>query len=235
VWPVVDPPLVSIIIPTRDKPELIKQCVDGMLRRTSYPRKEIVLVDTFSLDPTVHEFYDELRRDGLATIVPFERDFNYSAACNAGARAARGELLLFLNNDIEVRDPGWLEEMVRFAQLPGVGVVGTKLLYPDGLIQHAGVVIGMHMCGLIFNRLPKRTSSGRQPIWSSWGCSKTPTSIPGSARTMPRRRSARRPNRRRGKRCRSRCTTSSCPAVRRRRSTSSTIWRSARKLGDTPG
>src|SRR5207248_426884 len=55
VWPVVDPPLVSIIIPTRDKPELIKQCVDGMLRRTSYPRKEIVLVDTFSLDPTVHE------------------------------------------------------------------------------------------------------------------------------------------------------------------------------------
>ena len=157
VWPVVDPPLVSIIIPTRDKPELIKQCVDGMLRRTSYPRKEIVLVDTFSLDPTVHEFYDELRRDGLATIVPFERDFNYSAACNAGARAARGELFLFLNNDIEVRDPGWLEEMVRFAQLSGVGIVGTKLLYPDGLIQHAGVVIGMHMnmCGLIFNRLPE--------------------------------------------------------------------------------
>src|SRR5438552_2197239 len=157
VWPVVDPPLVSIIIPTRDKPELIKQIVDAALRRTTYPRKEIVLVDTFSLDPTVHAFYDELRREGLATIVPFERDFNYSAACNAGARAARGELFLFLNNDIEVRDPGWLEEMVRFAQLSGVGIVGTKLLYPDGLIQHAGVVIGMHMnmCGLIFNRLPE--------------------------------------------------------------------------------
>lgn len=151
-WRIADPPLVSIIIPTRDKPDLIRKCVDGLLRGTSYPRKEIVLVDTFSVDPDVHAFYDGLRRDGLVTIVPFERDFNYSSACNAGARAARGELLLFLNNDIEVRDPGWLEELVRFAELPGVGIVGTKLLYPGGVVQHAGVVIGMHMCGLIFNR-----------------------------------------------------------------------------------
>jgi GT2 family glycosyltransferase/glycosyltransferase involved in cell wall biosynthesis len=156
-WPVTDPPLVSIIIPTRDNLEPIKECVDGLLRRTSYPRKEIVLVDTMSLDPAVHSFYDDLRQDGLATIVPFERDFNYSAACNAGARVARGELLLFLNNDIEVRDPGWLEEMVRFAELPGVGVVGAKLLYPEGTVQHAGVVIGMHICGLIFNRVAEGT------------------------------------------------------------------------------
>jgi GT2 family glycosyltransferase/glycosyltransferase involved in cell wall biosynthesis len=156
-WPVADPPLVSIIIPTRDSPELIKECVNGLLRRTSYPRKEIVLVDTMSIDPAVHAFYDDLRRGNLATIVAFKCDFNYSAACNAGARMARGELLLFLNNDIEVRDPGWLEEMVRLAMLPGVGIVGTKLLYPEGMVQHAGVVIGMHMCGLIFNRVDEGT------------------------------------------------------------------------------
>ena len=156
-WPVIDPPLVSIIVPTRDQPGLVKRCVDGLVRRTEYPHREIVLVDTFSLDPAAHAFYEELRRDGLATIVHFARDFNYAAACNAGARVARGELLLFLSNAVEIRDPSWLEEMVRFAQLPGVGIVGTKLLSPNSVIQHAGVVIGMHMCGLVFNGLSEGT------------------------------------------------------------------------------
>ena len=90
--------------------------------------------------------------------MPFNQEFNYSAACNTGYRSASGELLLFLNNDIEILDPGWLDELVRWGQLPGVGGVGTKLLYPDGQIQHAGVIVGMHHpYGLIYNKAPEGT------------------------------------------------------------------------------
>ena len=84
--------------------------------------------------------------------MPYNKDFNYSEACNTGARVARGDVFLFLNNDIEVIRPDWLDEMVRFCLLPGVGCVGTRLLYPNGIVQHAGVLIGMHMTGLVYNR-----------------------------------------------------------------------------------
>ncbi len=86
------------------------------------------------------------------TVIRVDTPFNYSAACNRGAEVATGELLLFLNNDIQVVDPGWLGELVRVATLPGVGVVGTKLTYPDGTLQHAGVVAGVALYTLLFNR-----------------------------------------------------------------------------------
>ena len=79
--------------------------------------------------------------------MPFDRPFNFSAACNAGAAAARGDLLLFLNNDIEVIHADWLDELIRWAQRPDVGIVGAKLLYPDRTIQHAGVVFGLGLVG----------------------------------------------------------------------------------------
>ncbi|WP_163460162.1 glycosyltransferase, partial [Escherichia coli] len=87
-------------------------------------------------------YYESCARSGVR-IVAFDEEFNYSRACNRGAEAATGELLLFLNNDIEVTDPDWLTELVRRALVPGVGVVGPKLLYPDGEIQHAGVALGL--------------------------------------------------------------------------------------------
>ena len=149
-WEIAEPPLVSIVIPTRDKPDLLRVCAEGLLRRTDYPRLEVILVDNLSADPATAALYEELLADARVRILRFEQPFNYSAACNAGARAAQGELLLFLNNDIEVTTPGWLAELVRFAQRPGVGVVGTRLVYPDGGLQHAGVVVGMHLCGLVF-------------------------------------------------------------------------------------
>ena len=104
--------------------------------------------------------YDTLERSGQGRVVPFPgRPFNFSAACNRGAAAARGELLLFLNNDIEVVDPSWLDELVRWAELPEIGIVGAKLLYPDRTIQHAGVVFGIGLVGHIFARAAEGTST----------------------------------------------------------------------------
>jgi GT2 family glycosyltransferase/glycosyltransferase involved in cell wall biosynthesis len=151
-WTIEDPPLVSIIIPTLNNLQVLKTCVDGLLHQTGYRRKEIILVDNGSSDATVHRYYEELTGAGQVRVVPYQREFNYSGACNAGAQAATGDILLFLNNDIEVIHRDWMDEMVRLCQLPGVGCVGVRLLYPDGIVQHAGVIIGMHVTGLMYNR-----------------------------------------------------------------------------------
>jgi GT2 family glycosyltransferase len=142
-WPLSRTPLVSIIIPSRNRAALIQRCIEGIRRRTSYAHLEILIVDNQSTEGEVLAFYRRLEAEGAARIIPFNRPFNYSAACNAGARAARGEMLLFLNNDTDVLAPDWVEELVRWGQRPGVGVVGTKLLYPSGRIQHAGLVCGL--------------------------------------------------------------------------------------------
>ena len=138
-WPLKHLPCVSVIIPTVDSPDLIRRCVDDLLGKTDYPNKEIILVDNGSTDPRTLSLYEQWKASGAVSIIPFDRPFNYSVACNLGARAARGDFLLFLNNDIEVINPDWLRELVRWGDRPGVGVVGTKLIYPSGAIQHAGV------------------------------------------------------------------------------------------------
>lgn len=166
-WPIPDPPLVSIIIPTRDKAHLLALCLDGLLHGTAYPNREIILVDNLSREPETHALYQELVSAGQARIVRFDRPFNYSAACNAGAAEARGELLLFLNNDIEITTPDWLDELVRYALQPGVGMVGTMLVYPNGVLQHAGAVYGLQLCGLIFRY-------GALDEWNIFGSPSTP-------------------------------------------------------------
>jgi GT2 family glycosyltransferase len=157
-WMIRDAPLVSVIIPNRNAPIVLEKCVRGVLEETDYPNREVVIVDNGSTEPAVLEFYGAVTSQGAVRVVPFDAAFNFSAACNLGAAHARGELLLFLNNDIEVIEPGWLEELVRWAQLPHIGVVGPKLLYPDRRIQHAGVVFGLGLVGHIFSRAPERTS-----------------------------------------------------------------------------
>jgi GT2 family glycosyltransferase/glycosyltransferase involved in cell wall biosynthesis len=149
-WALAHPPLVSVIVPTKDKVELLRVCIDGLLEGTDYGNIEIIVVDSGSVELQTQAYYEELRRHAQVSIVHFSKKFNYSAACNHGASFARGELLLFLNNDIEVLSRDWLLEMVRFAQRPGVGVVGTQLLYPDGQLQHGGVGVGIHLCGLMY-------------------------------------------------------------------------------------
>ncbi|HXH07158.1 MAG TPA: glycosyltransferase family 2 protein [Vicinamibacterales bacterium] len=182
VWPTRGRPLVSIVIPNRNAAAVLGQCLRGLLRATRYPRREVVVVDNGSTEPDVLALYEELARAQAATIVPFDRPFNFSAACNAGAAAARGELLLFLNNDVEVIEPDWLEELVRWAQRPEVGVVGAKLLYPDGSIQHAGVVFGLGLVGHLFAGGSERTSGP----FGSPACYRNFLAVTGACQMMRR-------------------------------------------------
>ncbi len=138
----IEPPYskVSIIVPFRDRADLLNVCLDG-LRSTTYPQKEIILLDNGSRETRTRRLLANLSGDYV--IIREEGVFNFSRLINRGAVSATGDLLLFLNNDIEVTDPTWLDEMVAEVKQPGVGAVGARLLYPNGLVQHAGVVLGM--------------------------------------------------------------------------------------------
>jgi GT2 family glycosyltransferase len=132
-------PPVSIIIPTRDAPVHIARCLDSLFSLTSYPDFEVIAVDNGTTDPTARAVLDKHR----VTRVPFDEPFSFSRANNLGAARARGECLVLLNNDTEVLDPDWLQVLVFHLELPGVGVVGPLLSYPDGSVQHAGVALGL--------------------------------------------------------------------------------------------
>lgn len=143
VYHVPDPPLVSVVVPTRDQAVLLRRCVAGVLAETDYPRIEVIIVDNDSRDPATRGLLRELAADARVRVLPFPHPFNYAAMNNQAVAHARGQLVALLNNDIGVRDSGWLREMVSHALRPGVGAVGAKLYYADGTIQHAGVVTGM--------------------------------------------------------------------------------------------
>ncbi|GAB4515836.1 MAG: hypothetical protein OHK0046_19930 [Anaerolineae bacterium] len=135
---------VSIIIPSRDQPELVERCLSTLFEQTDYPDFQVILVDTGSVDPATYVLYEWFDRDPRFSLVHYEGVFNFSRACNLGAEVADGDLLLFLNNDTEILHADWLHRMAQWFARPGVGMVGAKLLYPDGRIQHAGVILGLH-------------------------------------------------------------------------------------------
>ena len=135
-------PLVTVIIPNKDYPEMLARCVES-LAKSSYANYELIVVENGSQLPATHDYYAELKQDPRARVMEWTKPFNYAAVNNFAARAANGELLLFLNNDIEAINPDWLEELVKRAVQPGVGAVGAKLYYADDTIQHAGLIIGM--------------------------------------------------------------------------------------------
>jgi GT2 family glycosyltransferase len=135
--------LVSIIVPSRGANAFLKRCLQSILVRTAYPCLEILVVNNGPEPPAAFDYYEKITRDPRVRVVHDERPFNYSAANNLGARRAKGDLLLFLNNDTEVMTPDWLDELVMWAARPEVGLVGAKLLFPSGRIQHAGVVLGL--------------------------------------------------------------------------------------------
>ncbi len=137
------PPLVSVIIPTKDKVRLLRRCIEGVLEHTDYPNLEIIVVDNQSHGAGTWTYFRQLLADPRVRIIEHDAPFNFSAMNNAGVRVARGSVLALLNNDVRVRDAGWLKEMVSQAMRAEIGVVGAKLYYPNGTIQHAGLVLGI--------------------------------------------------------------------------------------------
>ena len=132
-------PKVSLVIPTRDNVSLLKNCVESIERLTAYPNYEILIVDNDSEDPATLEYLSSTPH----RVIPFGEPFNYSRINNFAVSQAAGEFVVLLNDDTEVVDGGWLGAMLGHAQRPEVGAVGAKLLYPDGSIQHAGVLVGV--------------------------------------------------------------------------------------------
>ena len=136
------PPRASIVIATRDRAELLARCTEGLLHRTDYPNMEIVLVDNGTTDPAATALLARLAEDPRVQIVSSPGPFNWAALNNLGVSRMTGQVAVLLNNDTDVLSPGWLRELVSHAIRPGIGAVGAKLLYADGTIQHAGVVLG---------------------------------------------------------------------------------------------
>lgn len=153
-YPVQGEPLVSIIIPNKDEAETLKACMESIREKTAYQNYEIIVVENNSVTDEIFRYYKELSGEGVR-LLRYKKPFNYSAINNFGARAAKGEYLLFLNNDVTIITPEWLEEMLGVCQRPEVGAVGVKLLYPDNTIQHAGCVVGMGgIAGHMFVDMP---------------------------------------------------------------------------------
>ena len=167
-------PKVSIIVPTKDKVDLLRLCVTSLRERTVYPGTfEILVIDNRSETEEAHAYFAELERSGVARVLSYDAPFNYSAINNFGVAHASGSVLAFLNNDIEVIGPDWLAEMVAHAERPGIGAVGALLYYPDDTVQHAGVGLGLHgLVGHLHKGLPRgqRGYGNRAALTQNFSC-----------------------------------------------------------------
>jgi len=144
IWPLpVKPPRISVIIPTRDRADLLEQCVNGLRLRTSWPDLEILIADNGSEDEDTHALLQDLSLDRRVRVISCPGAFNYAAINNEVARHATGSLLLLLNNDVVVMEPNWLREMASHVLREGVGAVGAMLWYGNNTVQHAGVILGV--------------------------------------------------------------------------------------------
>ncbi|MBB4132421.1 glycosyltransferase family 2 protein [Xanthomonas sp. 3075] len=136
-------PEVEIIIPTRDRIDLLERCIGTLLATTAYSRYRITVVDNGSIEAQSHAYFNAISQDARVRILRYDRPFNYSAINNYAVAQCAAQIVVLLNNDIEITDAGWLQELVRLALRPGAGAIGAKLFYPDGSLQHAGVVLGI--------------------------------------------------------------------------------------------
>lgn len=158
-YPVQGNPLVSILIPNKDQKESLKKCLDSVFTKTTYTNYEVIIIENNSQEKETWEYYEELKQRECVKVITWKDGFNYSAINNFGVQEAKGEYLLFLNNDVEVINPRWMEEMVGNCQRKEVGIVGAKLYYPDDTIQHAGTIIGIGgIAGHAFLNLPRSRS-----------------------------------------------------------------------------
>lgn len=154
-YPVQGKPLVSVIIPNKDEKETLQTCLEMLEKNTGYQNFEIIIVENNSTTDEIFRYYKELSGNRKIHLLRWGKEFNYSAINNFATAHAKGEYLLFLNNDVKSINPDWLEEMLGVCQRPEVGGVGAKLIYPDNTIQHAGCVIGMGgIAGHMFVDMP---------------------------------------------------------------------------------
>ena len=154
-------PLVSILIPNKDHADDLRKALTSIFTKTAYPNYEVLVVENNSVEPATFDYYRELQKQHPnCRVVTYEGGFNFSAINNFGRKAARGEYLLLLNNDVEVINGTWLGEMLALCAQPGVGIVGAKLYYPDDTIQHAGVIVGLGGYAGHSHKYAKRGGSG---------------------------------------------------------------------------
>jgi len=149
-------PTVSIIMPFRDQAALTVACLASLDRAPGYPISEVVLIDNGSTEPETQALRQQLEVRPATRVLEYPGPFNWSAINNFAAKTCDTDMLLFLNNDIEASSEGWLHALVELGQRPDVGAVGARLLYPDGSVQHAGVVLGLGgVAGHLFAGMPK--------------------------------------------------------------------------------
>jgi GT2 family glycosyltransferase len=134
---------ISIIIPNRDEAESLERCVNSVINRSTYKNIEIIIVENGSINNSTFKLYNELEKGKNTRIIEWKKPFNYAAINNFAVPYAKGEVILFLNNDTEVRNPDWLERMLEHILRREIGAVGAKLYFGNNSIQHAGVVIGV--------------------------------------------------------------------------------------------
>jgi len=155
---------VSVIIPTKDNQEVLERCIVSLIKWTDYKPFEMIIVDTGSSSPDIATYYRSLEDEAGVIVEHVDGEFNFGKTCNRGAARASGDLLLFLNNDTEALNRDWLLRMVQWFELEDIAVVGGKLLYPDGQIQHAGVIVGM---GGLASHVFMLSEEGERTIYGS--------------------------------------------------------------------
>ncbi len=164
-------PLVSIIIPMRDRAALLRQCLHSLEERTDYTPWELIVVDNASREPETHTLFAELEHRPQTRVLHDSGAFNFSRLNNRAAAVANGAVLLFLNNDMEAQNPDWLREMASHAVQPGVGAVGARLWYPDETLQHGGVIVGLGgVAGHPFHRFPRGHPGYFNRLWLQQNC-----------------------------------------------------------------
>jgi len=161
-------PMVSVIMPTRDRADLLSRSADGVLSDTDYDALELLIIDNASRDTATLNLLDRLATDTRVRVLRRDETFNFSMLCNAGAQAARGNILVLLNNDVEMSDTAWLMSLVEHAIRPDVGAVGAKLAYPDLSVQHAGLLLGAGPDGIAVHAFSRAARDAPGPGGALW-------------------------------------------------------------------
>ena len=150
------PPLVSLIVATRDRVDLLRQVCTGILEQTDYEPIELIILNNQSSEPETLSYLNEIQQDPRVRVIDYDAPFNFSAINNLGVSEAKGEIIGLINNDIKIVSTEWLREMVSHALRPEIGAVGAKLYYADDTLQHAGVIVGLGgVAGHAHKHLPR--------------------------------------------------------------------------------